>query len=213
LKNIGESFKDKNRKAFFHQLYYDYGKDETRTKVASIRVEIPKKANPLVLDDKSPVRHPEVVLDEDGEIKVHLPIGLTDEYTVSKRRKEQSMLRTTLMKDAPNHLCAICGNLLPNELLIAAHIKKRKYSTEEERKKSSIVVQMCKLGCDSLFEDGWIGVVDKRVTRICTEKSTHYLEETIKRLVGRECKHINEVSSKFYDWHFHHHLNKMGSKK
>ncbi|MGO4349286.1 hypothetical protein AB4Z45_27730 [Paenibacillus sp. MCAF9] len=156
---------------------------------------------------------PEVVMHEEGEIEVNIPDGPTDGYTVSKRRKEQPALRAMLMRDAPNHHCVLCGNLFPNELLITAHIKKRKHATEDERKKLSIVVPMCKLGCDALFEDGWVGVMDRRVVRIRTEKSTQHLEMAIQNVVEKECRNVNEISAKFYDWHRNYHVHRILLKK
>ncbi|OMC75058.1 hypothetical protein BK121_03325 [Paenibacillus odorifer] len=217
LKKItGETFQG-TRTAFFKDLYQPtLDKKEYKPTSKPIRFEIPKKVIPPVSSKTKPtnvVQKAVVVIDEDGELEVNIPDGPTDVYTVSKRRKEQAALRLLLMKDAPHHHCAICGDLLPNDLLVTSHIKKRTYATEEERRNSSIVVPMCKLGCDSLFENGWVGVVGRRVTRIRTENSTPHLDMKIQKLLGRECMNVNEISSKFYDWHREFHVKRMIPQK
>ncbi len=69
-------------------------------------------------------------------------------------RVEQAYLRQLLFPE-PTGRCAICGKELPTDLLVAGHIKKRSAcSPEEKRDAKNIVMPVCRLGCDELFERG-----------------------------------------------------------
>jgi len=51
--------------------------------------------------------------------------------------------------------CSLCGQLLPVELLVAAHIKPRSECSRRERLDfENIVFGVCVLGCDALYEKG-----------------------------------------------------------
>ena len=50
--------------------------------------------------------------------------------------------------------------MLPAELLVAAHIKPRNLCTEIERLDAHVATLMCVLGCDALFERGYLRVMD-----------------------------------------------------
>jgi len=69
-------------------------------------------------------------------------------------RNEQAYLRKYLFHDKTISTCAICGRELPVGLLVTAHLKKRAECTYEEKLDLNIVVPMCRLGCDALYEGG-----------------------------------------------------------
>lgn len=57
--------------------------------------------------------------------------------------------------------CGLCGNSLPSDLLTAAHIKPRSACSAAERVDAPwIVMPACLIGCDALFELGYLGVGD-----------------------------------------------------
>ena len=90
----------------------------------------------------------------------------------AKGRIEQRYLRQLLFGDAPTASCCICGEELPVALLVAAHIKDRSCCTLAERKDfTNIVAPMCKLGCDDLYERGYIGVDDNGGIIVNSKKS------------------------------------------
>lgn len=87
-----------------------------------------------------------------------------DRSTVANARKEQAFLRAYLLRGEPNGQCALCQEILPGELLIAAHIKPRSKCNPNERIDfDNVAALMCSLGCDSLFEKGYVYVQSGRV--------------------------------------------------
>ena len=78
--------------------------------------------------------------------------GETDSETLTKIRLEQGELRKHLLGGRAAAPCAICGRLLPDRLLIAAHIVPRRNLTDAERVDfTSVAMLACVLGCDALF--------------------------------------------------------------
>ncbi len=211
---IGEIFPDKDRISFFKRIYHSASKNNSASANRAFepkRIEIPKSKLSITTPIQ-PLTNPnkfEVISNTDEHIEVNFPVGSTDAYTYVKIRKEQPLLRKMLLNDSENHHCAICDNYIPNSFLIAAHIKKRSKASEDERKNPSIVVPMCKLGCDSLFEDGWIGIQGKKVIRIRTDVTTPHLNNIIRALIGKESRYINEVTLKFFEWHRNFHANRF----
>ncbi len=99
-------------------------------------------------------------------------IAHTDSPTVGLRRLEQSVLRARLLNGAAYGHCRLCQIMLPAELLVAAHIKPRNLCTESERLDAHVATLMCVLGCDALFERGYLRVMDSgKVYRMVGEDS------------------------------------------
>lgn len=64
------------------------------------------------------------------------------------------------------HTCGICNKEYPINLLITAHIKKQTHCTFEEKLDyKNIVMPMCKMGCDDLYEKGYIFIRDGKVMK------------------------------------------------
>ena len=98
-------------------------------------------------------------LDELRALLAALPAG-SDEAVTAVRRLEQGLLRRALIPGRTG-TCAICGDELPVQFLVAAHIKKRAHCTEAERLDiPAVAMPACKFGCDALFEEGYIGITD-----------------------------------------------------
>jgi len=80
---------------------------------------------------------------------------------LAKRRTEQAFLRQHLLGGKDEGDCAFCGSRLPARLLIAAHIKRRADLTDAEKLDfDAVAVLACALGCDALYEAGYISVAD-----------------------------------------------------
>jgi hypothetical protein len=123
-------------------------------------------------------------------------------------RKEQGFLRTFLVAGEKSKECCICSELLPIELLVAAHIKKRSKCTQlEMRDFKRVVGLMCKLGCDDLYEKGYLSAVNGKVVINSKRKTTDFLNIYLTKLDGRAV--LNWKDSKvYYDWHANHYLGK-----
>jgi hypothetical protein len=124
----------------------------------------------------------------------------TDRKVVVNARREQSTLRDSLFKDKSESQCAICGMILPVELLTTAHIKKRKDCTTAERNDPHVVMSACNLGCDALFEKNYIVVDEGGFVRAGNRKNST-LTDVLKPLLGRSCSAMKPESSDYFSYH------------
>ena len=97
--------------------------------------------------------------------------------------------------------CSICGESLPEDMLVAAHIKKRSQCSHQEKLDPQVVVLMCKLGCDSLYEYGYLSVVNGVVTTRHRATDSVKITQLLGRIHGREFVEWTANRSKYFDWH------------
>jgi hypothetical protein len=128
-----------------------------------------------------------------------------DHTRVVLARREQAFLRHYLFRDSPSGTCAICGESFPVSLLVAAHIKPRaKCSDAERRDYAHNVVPMCVLGCDALFERGWVVVRDGKVRVRMPSQVNARLARCLRRLEGRPTIAWKEGRVSYFVWHAQH---------
>ncbi|WP_409464778.1 hypothetical protein [Amycolatopsis sp. GA6-003] len=137
---------------------------------------------------------------------VTAPDGPTDGTRTASWRREHPLLKKRLVELAGD-TCGLCGEGLPPAFLVGAHIKKRALCTEDERKDfDNVGMLACVLGCDSLFERGYISV-DKGgkilISDMVAESST-VAEFVESRLEGRISAWWNPEREKYYAWHREH---------
>lgn len=88
-----------------------------------------------------------------------LGFAVLDSTAAVEVRREQTLLRGLLAGGRQAADCALCGWEFPVQLLVAAHIKKRSlFSGGERRDLRHVAMLACALGCDALYEAGWITV-------------------------------------------------------
>lgn len=87
----------------------------------------------------------------------------TDNTVDGLSRREQSILREWVFRDAKEANCAICGEVFSVSALVTAHKKKRSICSDAERVDPYIVFPLCVFGCDYLYESGTIKVSDGKV--------------------------------------------------
>jgi predicted restriction endonuclease len=117
-------------------------------------------------------------------------------------RVEQTYLRQLLFP-TPTARCAICGNELPIDLLVAGHIKKRSACSLEEKKDAqNIVMPICGLGCDELFERGYISVDADGAVVSSKSAETATLASLLSSLRGRRCSNFRPENEQYFQWHF-----------
>lgn len=128
--------------------------------------------------------------------------GPTAIETTARRRAEQILLRSRLLAGARRAPCAICGRMLPNGLLVAAHIRNRNVLSEAERYDfTSVAMLACVLGCDALFERGMI-VVDPTGTVVANATEVgDDLEAVLDSLDGRIYTAWNTSTAWNFEWH------------
>jgi hypothetical protein len=127
-----------------------------------------------------------------------------DRKVAGSQRVEQTYLRKALFKGASSASCAICGRKLPTTLLRAAHIKFRSVCTAtEKRDAKNIVMPLCILGCDGLYESGYLGINNVGDVEIANKwQITPSLQEILQSLVGKKCASFSGNSRKYFDWHY-----------
>ena len=127
----------------------------------------------------------------------------TDEQYVAAARVEQSYLRKHLFQRKARERCSLCGEELPVDLLIASHVKKRSNCSREERLDyQHIVTPMCLLGCDALYEKGYVVVNEKgAIAKGRIEVASPALEQRMARVLGKKCSGWNPASERYFAWH------------
>lgn len=141
------------------------------------------------------------------------PKGPLDKTAARAARMEQGYLRQELFKKdkysmKDSEVCAICGKEYPINLLVAAHIKKRaKCSDEEKRDYENIVMPLCKLGCDELYERGYIAVIKGKVFIINQNKITSDLKRYLVKIDGLSCSQWKPSTKKYFRDHYNTCLN------
>jgi hypothetical protein len=118
-------------------------------------------------------------------------------------RKEQSYLRKKLFHGMKTCKCGICNRELPIDMLITAHIKKRSKCTFEERLDvDNIVMPMCKLGCDDLYEKGYLYIDE--IGKVAINKNkivTPVLMGLLASLESSTCSHWGPNTKMYFDHH------------
>jgi hypothetical protein len=120
-------------------------------------------------------------------------------------RKERQRLRLAKFGKAKRLQCALCRRALPARVVHTAHIKRRRDCDFYERRDLANVMAACVLGCDVLFEYGYLYVSDAGTIGASAAAETDPgLKETITRLVGQGCAAFNEHSRPYFAWHREH---------
>jgi len=153
--------------------------------------------------DIQPVPLPD---DEAQQPSPALPPGISDELDRTYKRavrREQTHLRAALLgaKNATHAVCALCGKNLPVGLLWASHIKPRsRCSDDEKRDIPNVAMLACTLGCDALFERGYVGVDSKGAISVSTAISGAM--EVAGHLLDRQCSAFTTARANYFAWHW-----------
>ncbi|MFJ4242794.1 hypothetical protein ACIP17_19525 [Streptomyces iakyrus] len=117
-------------------------------------------------------------------------------------RREQSKLRKKMLNGAETFTCALCGRHLPVRFIRAAHIKRRSQATREERLQMVNIMPACLLGCDELFEHGYIHVTDTGHVAVSGKAGEHpALKEVADQLNGNRVGGYSEHRAPYFAWH------------
>jgi hypothetical protein len=116
-------------------------------------------------------------------------------------RREQSALRALLFEESSESRCAMCLKILPVELMVAAHIKPRSKCSESERLDPNVVMPMCKIGCDALYENNYL-IVDKSgaVIRPKNTLVSEDLKVILNGLEGNVCPYFNDQTKDYFSY-------------
>lgn len=129
-------------------------------------------------------------------------LATLDREGIARYRTEQHILRDYLLNDKDSGKCAICEMEYPIQFLATAHIKKRKDCNDDEKKDINVVMPACHLGCDKVYEEGYISVVDGEIkSNLKNKHTTKPITSYISRLEGNECNYFNELNAKYFYYH------------
>jgi hypothetical protein len=130
----------------------------------------------------------------------------TDLPIIAKTRAEAEILRRHLFGVNSTSQCDLCGRRLPVRLIVTAHIKARASCTDDERRDLKVVMRACRLGCDELFERGYITVRDDgQISATANlDLSPTDLKTFAESLVGSTCKAFSAATAPYFDWHGKH---------
>ena len=122
--------------------------------------------------------------------------------TVTRQRTEQHILRTYLLKNKKSGICAICDKDYPIKFLATAHIKKRKDCTDYEKRDLNVVMPACHLGCDKIYEEGYI-IIDEGLihSNIENKETTEPLIKYITDLEEKKCNYFKEETAHYFKHH------------
>ncbi|MEK6153890.1 hypothetical protein WIW50_11545 [Flavobacteriaceae bacterium 3-367] len=129
----------------------------------------------------------------------------TEEEIMSSRRLEQIYLKRKLFGKRTRDTCAACKKDFPVSFLVTAHIKKRSCCSIDERKDLNVVMPMCKMGCDEIYEKGYIGVSNGIFVDIRRTPNSKHLQDYIDQILGTKCEYFNDQTKDYFDWHYQHH--------
>jgi len=145
---------------------------------------------------EAPAEQPGEQLDEIWDL------GETDAATIGRRRREQARLRAYLLGGRADSCCDICGREFPAALLVAAHIVPRAVSSDAHRKDfASIAMLACSLGCDDLFELGYIVVDEAGLVQAGRVADTPALASAVDQLANRVCAAHSERTAADFAGH------------
>lgn len=135
-------------------------------------------------------------------------LGELDAKRARLERKEQRLLRRMLLEVDGSSRCIVCGHDFPLGLLVAAHIRPRsKCSDRQRRDYVNNIAAMCKLGCDELYERGYIVVKNGRL-HADPQATTPAVRAYLERLDGKRCIGLNAKRATYFDWHAKHHKSR-----
>ncbi|MEK5205340.1 hypothetical protein NST55_29300 [Bacillus sp. FSL R10-2789] len=136
-----------------------------------------------------------------------------DRDTKRKYRIEQSLLREFLFNGKNEVICACCQTKLSPEFFATAHIKKRSHCSKKEKLDVNVVMPLCYLGCDMLFEKGLLVVNSHghfQRTDVINKKIPYEgrLGTLLAKYDQKPCSYWNKETAQYYQWHYKHHVMK-----
>ncbi|MEU1863685.1 hypothetical protein [Streptomyces gardneri] len=158
----------------------------------------------LTLDTAAAALEPVDTAEEEAAVAAF--DGTLERTAQRAQRGEQTALKRRLLKEGSGE-CALCGRALPGAFLIAAHIKKRAMcSDDEKRDLANVAMLACTLGCDAVYEHGYVSVTTNgaiQISPLATEipEVEAYIQD---KLTGRTVTWWTPHREPYYAWHRTH---------
>ena len=152
------------------------------------------------LDLHSETYGPEVTADAFRKAATQPPTQLDRERT-SLQRTESGYIRGVLFPN-PTATCDLCGEEMPREFLIGAHIKRRAWCSDHEKLDiPNVVMAACVFGCDALFEKGYVTVGEDWTLGVVEHTGSSEVDAKLARLKGRSFPHRQPERTGYFAWH------------
>lgn len=96
----------------------------------------------------------------------------------------------------------MCHRVLPEDLMVAGHIKPRRACSEKERRDlPNAAMMICVLGCDSLYERGYFTVNNEGTIIAATSPGSEAVEAVLESLAGNSCLRFDDATAAHFGWH------------
>lgn len=115
-------------------------------------------------------------------------------------RREQRKIRAQKFGNRAELQCALCSKTYPARLVRAAHIKRRSDCSPDELLDLNNIMAACALGCDEMFEHGYVAVDDAGEV-IAHRPAIGDLATAVTRLAGGRCVAHAASSRDYFTWH------------
>ena len=145
------------------------------------------------------------IIEKRRPLKDYFGGSVTDINREALARAEQPWLRDTLLGGNPTNHCNLCGREFSNDLLVAAHIKRRADCSDTERTDPSIGMLLCRFGCDELYERGYVIVSEGGKVTLNKEPAGEAATAYMSLLEGQSCRAWSESSEAYFAWHRERH--------
>jgi hypothetical protein len=145
------------------------------------------------------------IIERRRPLKDYFGGSVTDINRSALARAEQPWLRDFLLGGNPTNHCNLCGKEFSNDLLVAAHIKRRTDCSDAERTDPSIGMLLCRFGCDELYERGYVIVSEGGKVALSKEPAGEAATAYMSLLEGRSCPAWGESSKNYFAWHRERH--------
>ena len=124
-----------------------------------------------------------------------------DRRRMTSQRTESGYIRGVLFPD-PMAACDLCGEEMPVEFLVAAHIKKRAVCSDEEKLDiPNVVMAACVLGCDALYEEGYVTVDEDWAVLALGATGSATLDARLAQLADRVFPRQEPGRAPYFAWH------------
>lgn len=115
-------------------------------------------------------------------------------------RAEQKKLRRKKLNGRSEVYCDLCQLLLPVRLVHTAHIRRRSQSPHEVRLDPHNLMFACVLGCDALFEHGYVYVDVDGCVQASEKAKDGAFVSAVERL-GKSCSAFTKNNAEYFAWH------------
>ena len=116
-------------------------------------------------------------------------------------RKEQAALKIILFGTSTEIQCAICLRSFPLDLMEVTHIKPRSHCSELERLDLSVIMPVCKIGCDSFYKNNYVIIDDLgRIGMSEYKLLPTDLLSVLKNLEGNDCPYFSDATQEYFSY-------------